>query len=203
MKMTSPLFTDGSRLSASCAFCLPDTARHVRLGENRQPPLFWQEAPAGTASFALICVDPDAPVDVSRANQPDCQIPADAPRSEFFHWIVYDLPAHLNAIEAGTFPSQVVRHGDAAPPAPWGARQGINDFTEGTTGDHYGYDGACPPWNDERPHRYQFQLFALSVPQLPFAGRPEGRALLAAMQPYLCAQTCLTGIYCLNPHLGL
>jgi phosphatidylethanolamine-binding protein (PEBP) family uncharacterized protein len=30
-------------------------------------------------------------------------------------------------------------------------------------GDYYGYDGPCPPWNDEIVHRYVFTLFALDV----------------------------------------
>ena len=32
-------------------------------------------------------------------------------------------------------------------------------------GDYYGYDGPCPPWNDELVHRYVFTLYALDVAQ--------------------------------------
>ena len=30
-------------------------------------------------------------------------------------------------------------------------------------GDYHGYDGPCPPWNDEIPHRYVFTVYALDV----------------------------------------
>ena len=52
---------------------------------------------------------------------------------------------------------------------PRGARQGINDYTGWFAGDkdmagnYFGYDGPCPPWNDEIPHRYVFTLYALDV----------------------------------------
>ena len=50
--------------------------------------------------------------------------------------------------------------GKPGPDAPHGARHGINDYTgwfasdADMAGDYYGYDGPCPPWNDEIPHRY-------------------------------------------------
>ncbi len=34
---------------------------HTAEGEDLSPPLHWEGAPAGTASFALILDDPDAP----------------------------------------------------------------------------------------------------------------------------------------------
>ncbi|MCK7494793.1 MAG: hypothetical protein MZW92_29500 [Comamonadaceae bacterium] len=49
----------------------------------------------------------------------------------------------------------VTPRGKAGPAAAHGARQGINDYTGWFAGDHdmggdyYGYDGPCPPWNDE------------------------------------------------------
>ena len=33
-------------------------------------------------------------------------------------------------------------------------------------GTYAGYDGPCPPWNDARPHRYIFTLYALKVKSL-------------------------------------
>ena len=63
------------------------------------------------------------------------------------------------------------------PHAPRGARQGINDYTGWFAGDkdmagnYFGYDGPCPPWNDEIPHRYVFTLYALDVPRLDVGGR--------------------------------
>ena len=80
----------------------------------------------------------------------------------------------------------VVPRGKPGPAAPHGARQGINDYTgwfasdAAMSGDYYGYDGPCPPWNDELPHRYVFTVFALDVSRLSLPGRfggHEGRTL--------------------------
>ena len=68
-------------------------------------------------------------------------------------------------------------------------------------GDYYGYDGPCPPWNDEIVHRYVFTVFALDVAKLDVEGRLTGQQLRAAMQGHVLAQASLTGTYTLNPAL--
>ena len=61
-----------------------------------------------------------------------------------------------------------------------GAKQGINDFTgwfagdAAMSGDYYGYDGPCPPWNDDLLHHYHFRVYALDVPTLGISGRFDG-----------------------------
>jgi len=52
-------------------------------GINISPHLEWSNAPNSTKSFALICVDPDAP------------------SGSFMHWIVYDIPSNISSIEQG------------------------------------------------------------------------------------------------------
>ena len=42
----------------------------------------------------------------------------------------------------------------------------LGDASSTLGGLYSGYDGPCPPWNDERPHRYVFTVHALSVPRL-------------------------------------
>jgi hypothetical protein len=54
-------------------------------GKNSSPELSWSGAPAGTKSFALIVHDPDAPVP-----------------GGYYHWVVYNIPATADAIEAGS-----------------------------------------------------------------------------------------------------
>ena len=49
-------------------------------GKNISPQLEWSNAPQATKSFALTCIDPDAP------------------SGAFTHWIVYDLPASATEI---------------------------------------------------------------------------------------------------------
>ena len=61
MKLTSQSFTDGARIPGEFAFCIPAAEGHVCLGGNRNPQLAWSDVPEGTRSFALVCVDPDAP----------------------------------------------------------------------------------------------------------------------------------------------
>lgn len=91
-------------------------------GRNRAPVLHWTGAPPGTASFALVMTDQDAPV-----------------AGGFHHWVVYDIPAHVNTLD-GSAPS-----------------------TQGTNGYGFlGYGGPCPP-ADGQIHHYVFTLYALTA----------------------------------------
>ena len=38
------------------------------------------------------------------------------------------------------------------------------------SGTWFGYDGPCPPWNDELAHHYEFTVRALDVPTLGLTG---------------------------------
>ncbi|HQX47551.1 MAG TPA: YbhB/YbcL family Raf kinase inhibitor-like protein [Steroidobacteraceae bacterium] len=77
----------------------------------------------------------------------------DAPTgSGWWHWVVYNLPASAHSLPAGAG-SADGKH------LPAGAAQGRTDF--GTIG----YGGACPPQGD-KPHRYEFRLYALKVGKL-------------------------------------
>lgn len=49
-------------------------------GQNISPPLDWDQGPAGTASFALIVDDPDAPSGV------------------YTHWVIYNLPPEARSL---------------------------------------------------------------------------------------------------------
>jgi Raf kinase inhibitor-like YbhB/YbcL family protein len=66
-------------------------------------------------------------------------------------------------------------------------------------GNYYGYDGPCPPWNDERPHRYVFTVYALDVPRLAIEGRFGGLEVRKAVEHHVLAQASITGRYTLNP----
>ena len=71
------------------------------------------------------------------------------------------------------------------------------------SGDYYGYDGPCPPWNDVVPHRYVFTLYALDVPRLDVSGKFTGADVRRAMQGHILAQASVTGRYTLNPTVKL
>jgi len=209
MKVTSSSFADGGAIPAEHAFCAPDPKSHVTLSKNRNPHLAWSDVPAGTRSFAIVCHDPDVPSRADDVNQEGRVVRASLPRVDFFHWLLVDLPASVTQVAAGEFASGVTPRGKPGPAAARGARQGINDYTswfasdKDMAGDYYGYDGPCPPWNDELPHRYVFTVFALDVARLPLEGAFEGADVRRAIQGHVLAQASITGRYALNPGVKL
>ena len=69
-------------------------------------------------------------------------------------------------------------------------------------GDYGGYDGPCPPWNDEIVHHYHFSVYALAVPSLGLSGRFSGPDALRALNPHVLAKGTWTGTYSLNPSVN-
>jgi hypothetical protein len=62
------------------------------------PAFGWSGAPAGTESFLLVCIDPDAP------------------SGTFHHWAAYDIPADWSGLKEGV---------ESRDP---GIKQAVNDF---------------------------------------------------------------------------
>lgn len=122
--LTSPQVADGGTLTMDQVFngfgC---------TGKNISPRLEWKNAPEGTKSYAITVYDPDAPTG-----------------SGWWHWVVYNIPASVNALELGAsaMPSKL----------PAGAVESVTDFGAP------GFGGACPPPGD-KPHRYVFTVYAL------------------------------------------
>ena len=207
MRLWSETFRDGGLIPAETAFAEIDPASRVRLAGNRNPHLAWDEVPTGTASLALFCFDPDAPQDASLANRDDREVPLAAPRGDFYHWSLLDMPPAMHAIDAGQFSSGITPRGKAAGSGP--LRQGINDYTAwfagdaAMAGDYYGYDGPCPPWNDARIHHYIFRLYALDVPRLALPERFTGQQAHAALYGHILDEAQLVAAYSLNPGLAL
>lgn len=209
MKLTTTAFRDGGVIPAEFAFGRPDPKTHVALSANRNPDFAWSGAPAGTKSFALLCVDPDVPSRGDDVNQEGRVVPASLPRVDFFHWVLVDLPPSATSIARGEHAEGVVPHGKPGPAAKHGARHGVNDYTgwfagdPAMAGDWYGYDGPCPPWNDAIVHRYVFTVYALDVPRLAVDGRFGGADARRAMDGHVLAQASVTGRYALNPSVRL
>jgi len=209
VKLQSTSFRDGGVIPAEHAFCAADPKSHVTLSKNRSPHLAWSEAPMGTKSFAILCHDPDVPSRGDDVNQEGRSVSRSLPRVDFFHWVLVDLPPAMVGVTAGEFSSSVTARGKPGPQAPHGARQGINDYTgwfasdPDMAGDYYGYDGPCPPWNDELPHRYVFTVFALDVAKLSVSGRFGGGDVRNAVKGHVLAEAALTGRYTLNPAVKL
>jgi len=132
-KLTSPTIAPGAMLSAAQVFngfgC---------TGKNQSPALKWTAGPKGTKSYAITVYDPDAPTG-----------------SGWWHWLVYNIPANVTEVAAGT--------GDpSGKMLPAGAVQGRSDY--GTQA----FGGACPPQGDP-PHRYIFTVYALKIDKIEVA----------------------------------
>jgi Raf kinase inhibitor-like YbhB/YbcL family protein len=209
MELTSTSLADGQPIDGRHCFCVQAREGHVCLGSNISPHLAWRGAPAGTRSFAVICHDPDVPSRGDDVNQEGRTVPASLPRVDFFHWVLVDIPASATEIPEGAHAGEVVPGGKPGPAAFGGTRHGINDYTgwfagdEAMKGDYHGYDGPCPPWNDELPHRYVFTVYALDVARCPVEGRFDGHQARQAMAGHILAQASLTGRYTLNPRVTL
>ena len=79
--------------------------KHTCEGAGTSPPLAWDDPPANTKGFALICDDPDAPA------------------GTWVHWVIYGIPPEARKLAEGV---------SATPRLADGSLQGRNDF--GTTG---------------------------------------------------------------------
>lgn len=212
MKLWSDSFKDGSFIPGEFAFGVIDPAAHVALSSNKNPHLAWSDLPVGTKSLALICHDVDVPSRGDDVNQEGKMVPADLPRVDFFHWVLIDLPANLSSIAAGQYSSEVTPRGKSGPGPETGSgrpgRQGINDYTgwfagdADMSGDYFGYDGPCPPWNDSILHHYVFTLFALDVERLSVEGKFTGQQVREAMLDHVLGQAQITGVYTLTPQLA-
>ena len=204
MHLTSDSFEHRQRLPEQFAAGVR-TADGVGFGPNRNPHLRWDDVPAGTKSFALLCIDPDVPTVPEMVGAPGVEIPVEQPRCDFTHWAMADIPAGVREIAAGSASDGMVPHGKAAPAGPDGARQGLNDYTgwfagnPDMAGDWLGYDGPFPPPNDLRLHRYFFRLFALDVERLPVPDRFTAADVLRAMHGHVLAEAAVHATYSLNP----
>lgn len=202
MKIWSDSFKDGAAIPGEFAFAVRDKATKMRLSSNNNPHLAWSEVPSGTESLVLLCIDGDAPTDGTHVNQEGHTLPQSMPRADFYHWCLVDIPPKRNSIAAGEFSKEVTPKGKPAGlPAP--LRHGINDYTgwfasdKDMVGDYYGYDGPCPPWNDERTHHYIFRLYALDIPRLPVEGRFTCQDVLNAIHGHILDEAQVIGSYSL------
>ncbi len=136
--------------------------RYTCEGEDISPPLLWTDPPPETRSFALLVEDPDAP-------------DPEAPKLIWVHWVLYNLPADLRALEEAVVPEGL----------PEEVLHGRNDWKR------VGYGGPCPPIGR---HRYFHKLYALDA-MLKDQGRPTRAMLLKAIEGHVLAGAELIGPY--------
>ncbi|WP_460109029.1 kinase inhibitor [Pseudomonas sp. H3_E06] len=102
----------------------------------------------------------------------------DAPTgSGWWHWTVFNLPASVHSLPRG-----------AGPSLPAGAVQGRTDFGQSEFG------GACPPVGD-KPHRYQFTVWALKVDKLALDNQASGALVGYMLNANALAKATITSTY--------
>ena len=119
MRIWSESFEHRGRIPAEFAMGTPDG-----FGGNRNPHLTWDDVPANTRSFALLCIDTDAPTDGSTVGRDDMDIPVEQPRADFVHWAMADMPATTHSIAAGASSDGISIKGKLDPPGPSGGLRG-------------------------------------------------------------------------------
>ena len=205
MKLNSNSFNHGDAIPGEYAFAV--IADPIALSTNHNPHLAWENVPEGCKSFVLTVIDPDVPSIGDNVNQLGTTVALDLPRVDFSHWLLVNLPSHLREIEAGSFSNAITARGKPAA-GLFNTQQGLNDYTgwfaqdADMAGQYFGYDGPCPPWNDERMHQYIFTLYALDVEYIALQEQFSASDLLAAIAPHILAKATLTGRYTLNPSVS-
>jgi Raf kinase inhibitor-like YbhB/YbcL family protein len=210
MKLTSQTFRNGAPIPERCAFAKPDPRSHLALSDNKNPQIGWSDLPAGTQSLVLVCHDADVPSRPDQVNKEGMTVPASLPRVDFAHWVLIDIKPESNGIAEGEFSSGVTPRGKPGPAGAAGTRQGLNNYTQWfqgdkeMTGNYFGYDGPCPPWNDELLHHYHFTLYAIDAARCNVKGDQNAftrEDVLRAIEGHVLGQAALVGTYTLNPRL--
>lgn len=79
MQLTSDAFDQGGAIPK----------KHTGEGEDVSPALAWQDAPANTKAFAVVCHDPDAPLVSANGTY------------GFVHWVLYNIPGNVSSLAEG------------------------------------------------------------------------------------------------------
>lgn len=199
MRLWSEAWHNGEALPLRFASGQLRTDGRLAPGPNLNPPLLWADLPPGSQSLALLCHDFDA---LEAANR--CTAAAtDAPRGDFYHWVLVDLPAASAGLAEGQW-RQGFRpggHAPAAAPPASGPREGLNDFGRwyagqpGLAGAYTGYDGPCLWPHDPLVHHLLFTLYALDTARLALPWPFTGPRALQAMAGHVLGSATLSGTF--------
>lgn len=140
-------------------------SKYTCEGEDVSPPLEWSGVPEGTKSFALTCLDPDAPP------------------GTWVHWVLYDFPGDSTGMDENLPKEETLTSG-----AKQGACWGVDSFSR------VGYYGPCPP-PGHGYHRYYFTLYALDVDSVGLDPNAAHRDLEKAMEGHILAKAVVMGRY--------
>lgn len=133
MTLTSRDFQDGDRLPLR-------SVMEELGGQDELPQLSWSNAPEGTKTFALTCLDPDAPT-----------------AAGFWHMSAFNIPASVTSLPGGAVRWDVIDWdvfgSSTANPNPVFVRNSRSVA---------GYTGARPPVG-HGDHRYMFVVHAVDT----------------------------------------
>jgi hypothetical protein len=207
MKLTTTAFAENTPIPPKFAFCRLNAEKEVEMSDNINPEFKWFDIPENTKSLVFICHDSEVPTSGEDVNQEGKVVPHDLARTDFYHWLLIDLPADSMGVKEGEFSNGITPKGKQDKTSSQNTRQGINDYTNWFAGDaemggdYYGYDGCCPPWNDERMHIYHFTLYALDIEKLDLPERFDGREAMNALEGHILDKERKKGTYTLNKYL--
>ena len=203
LEVVLPKIPNGTVIPADYAFCVEDGSGKAKLGANQSPEIKWSKAPKETKSFAIIVTDSKVPSKADHVNKEGKVVSKTLPRVNFYHWVLANIPASLSSLSLGAESKGVVAKGKKAGKTDHGVR-GINNYSDWfasdpkMSGQYGGYDGPCPPWNDELIHEYHFEVFALDVASLKLKDNFKAPDLHKAMKGHILAVGKSIGIYKLN-----
>jgi len=209
LKVSVGSIKSGGMLPNKYAFCQPAAQGHTGSGPNISPAINWSKGPRGTKSYVVILNDTDSPkTNRDKMNKEGMTVPATSERQTFYHWVLVDIPAKITSLKEGEASTARVLHGKPATPAPAGGVNGLNDYTKATAaneamkGQYFGYDGPCPPWNDENMHHYHFFVYALNVKSLNMPKEFYGPDVMEAMKGKILAEGKFEAVYTQDPAKG-
>ena len=140
-------------------------SKYTCEGQDVSPSLSWTGVPEGTESFAITCLDPDAPP------------------GTWIHWILYDLPGDSTDLPEGVAKKETLESGTKQ-----GACWGVSSFSR------VGYYGPCPP-PGHGFHRYYFAVYALDVDSLGLKPEAKLNEVEEAMEGHVLGKGGVMGRY--------
>ncbi|KHT57729.1 hypothetical protein RJ44_14985 [Alteromonas macleodii] len=203
MQIWSESFTDGGVLSNEYAFSFQNMEGDLVFSANTNPEIAWGKLPEETRSLVLTCVDKYVPIDLSKVNREGITIPVKEPRRDFYHWLVVDIKPELKKIKMGSSSIEVTVGGRKAM-INKDFKEGVNDYTFALSedpnmkGSYFGYDGPCPPLNDEQTHWYEFTLYAMALSELNLPPAFTASDLIPLLSKHCLATASIKASYRCN-----
>ncbi len=198
LKVTVDGINNGAVIPDDYAYCAVQGSNPSGDGRNMRPTVNWSKGPEGTQSYAIIMVDNDVPTDFTDASKEGKTISKEMKRQAFYHWIQVNIPSGINSVNAG-----IGRGSNKTQPTVGSTV--YNDFTKFMAperqSEFLGYDGPCPPWNDELMHHYHFIVHALKTDHLSVETTTKTADVVKMIEENSLAHGEVVGNYSLNSAL--